>query len=75
MQHDATHVVKHLQHIVNHAGLTKFTYKEWQYYWLTKFMNQNHDVKWLRFTKSISHKTVQLQYAWGQERVNMALRE
>ena len=40
-----------------------------------KFMNQNLDVKWLRFTKSISHKTVQLQYAWGQEGVNMALRE
>ena len=24
--------------------LTKFTYKEWQYYWLTKCMNKNHDI-------------------------------
>ena len=26
--------------------LTKFTYKEWKYYWLTKCINKNHNV-WL----------------------------
>ena len=33
--------------------LKKFTYKEWKYYWLTKFINKNHNVNGYTFHTTI----------------------